>query len=57
MSGKVFVIGFLFVALAFFLLALLFNFYPPAANSPLTLAGIAVYGALAWLAIRRTQRK
>jgi hypothetical protein len=57
MSGKVFVIGFLFAALAFFLLALLFNFYPPAANSPLTLLGLAVYGALAWAAIRRTQRK
>ena len=57
MSGKVFVIGFLFAALAFFLMALLFNFYPPAANSPLTLAGLAVYAALAWLAIRRIARK
>ena len=57
MSGRVFVVGFLFVALAFILLALLFNFYPPAANSPLTLAGIAVYGVAAWLAIRRTPRK
>jgi len=33
MSGKIFVVSFVFVALGFFLLAVLFNWYPPAANN------------------------
>ena len=57
MQGKVFVVGFLFVAVAFFLLAVLFNFYPPAGNNWLTLLGLAVYVAAAVLVVRKVMRK
>ena len=57
MSGKAFVTGFIFFMLAFFLVAMLFNYYPPAANSPLTLVGIAIYALIAVLVTRRMARK
>lgn len=57
MSGKVFVVGFLFVAVAFFALATLFMLYPPAANSWLTLVGVIVYVAVAAAVVRRVARK
>jgi hypothetical protein len=57
MSGKVFVLGFVFVALAFFLLAVLFNYYPPAGNNWLTLLGFAAYVAIAVVIVRRVARK
>jgi hypothetical protein len=57
MQGKVFIVGFLFVAVAFFLLAVLFNFYPPAGNNWLTLLGVAVYVAVAVLTVRKVMRK
>ena len=34
-------------------LLILFNFYPPAANSPWTLVGLAGWAALAWYMARR----
>jgi len=57
MQGKVFVAGFLFVAAAFFLLAVLFNYYPPAGNNWLTLLGVAVYVAVAVAIVRKVARK
>jgi len=57
MKGKVFVVRFIFVALAFFLLAVMFNYYPPAANNWLTLLGVAAYVALAVLVVRKVARK
>jgi hypothetical protein len=57
MNGRSFVMLFLFTAFGFFLLAVLFNFYPPAANSWLTLLGVAVYGAVAALTVRKAARK
>jgi hypothetical protein len=57
MQGKVFIVGFLFVALAFFLLAVLFNYYPPAGNNWLTLLGVAAYVAFAVLVVRNVARK
>ena len=53
MSGKIFVVAFLFLMGAFCLLAILFNFYPPAANSIWTLLGVALYAALAIVVTRR----
>ena len=53
MNGKVVVTGFLFVVGAFILFAILFGLYPPAANSYWTLAGFALYAALAvWTTLR-----
>ncbi len=57
MPGRVFVAGFLLVMLGFFLLAVLFNFYPPAGNSWLTLAGVALYAALSLWIVRKAARK
>lgn len=57
MSGRVFVILFLFAAFGFFAVAVLFNFYPPAGNSWFTLLGVAAYVAIAVLVIRRVARK
>jgi len=57
MQGKVFIVGFLFVALAFFLLAVLFNYYPPAGNNWLTLLGVAAYVAFGVLVVRNVARK
>jgi membrane protein implicated in regulation of membrane protease activity len=57
MNGKAVVTGFLFLAGAFVLFALLFGLYPPAANSPLTLAGFLAYAVLAVWATRRMARK
>lgn len=57
MTGKTFVTAFLLFMLAFFLLAVLFNFYPPAANNWLTLLGIAAYAGIAVLIVRRVARK
>ena len=56
MPGKVFVAAFLLFMLAFFLLAVLFNFYPPAANSWLTGIGVIAYIALAFLVVQRVAR-
>ena len=57
MSGKGAVTGFLFFMGAFILFALLFNLYPPAGNSPLTLVGFLAYVALAVWMTRRMARK
>jgi hypothetical protein len=57
MSGKIFVLCFLFVALAFFALASLFTLYPPAANNWLTLVGVVAYIIIAVLVVRRVARK
>ncbi|MBV9550221.1 MAG: hypothetical protein JO256_11180 [Alphaproteobacteria bacterium] len=57
MNGRVFVTAFLLFALAFFLLAVLFNFYPPAANNWLTLIGVAIYAAVAVLVVRKMAGK
>jgi hypothetical protein len=57
MQGKVFVVGFLFVAFAFFAFASLFMLYPPAANNWLTLIGFVLYLAVAILVIRKVARK
>ena len=57
MSGKGFVTAFLSFCLGFFLLALLFNKYPPAANSVWTLVGFVLYVALAVWLTRRMARK
>lgn len=57
MNGRAFVTLFLLAATGFFLLAVLFNFYPPAGNSWFTLLGVAVYGAIAALVVRRVARK
>ena len=57
MSGKIFVVSFVFVALGFFLLAVLFNWYPPAANNWLTLVGVIVYVVGVVLAVRRVARQ
>ena len=53
MNGRFFVALFLLVCATFILFALLFNFYPPAANSFWTLLGLAVWlvGGF-WLARR-----
>lgn len=57
MSGKAFVTAFLFFCFGFFLLALLFNKYPPAGNSPWTLVALVAYAALAVWTTRRMARK
>ena len=57
MSGKAFVTAFLFFCFGFFLLALRFNKYPLAGNSPGTLVALAAYAALAVWATRRMARK
>ncbi|HJR55860.1 MAG TPA: hypothetical protein VJ798_04720 [Rhizomicrobium sp.] len=57
MNGKAVVTGFLFFMGAFILFALLFNLYPPAGNSPLTLLGFAVYAGFAVWLTRRMARK
>jgi hypothetical protein len=56
-NGPAVVTGFLFFMGAFILFAILFNLYPPAGNSPLTLVGFLVYGALAVWLTRRMARK
>jgi hypothetical protein len=57
MNGRVFITGLLLVMLAFFLLAVLFNYYPPAGNNWLTLLGVAAYVAVAAVIVRRVARK
>jgi multisubunit Na+/H+ antiporter MnhB subunit len=57
MPGKVFVTAFLLFMLAFIALAVLFNFYPPAANSWWTALGVAVYAAVSVLTVRRVARR
>ena len=57
MNGRVFITGLLLVMLAFFLLAVLFNYYPPAANNWLTILGVAAYVAVAVVIVRRVARK
>jgi hypothetical protein len=56
-NGKAVVTGFLFFMGAFILFALLFNLYPPAGTSPLTLVGVAAYIALAVSTTRRMAGK
>jgi Flp pilus assembly protein TadB len=56
-NGKEVVTGFLFFMGAFLLFALLFNLYPPAGTSPLTLVAVAIYVALAVWTTRRMARK
>jgi membrane protein implicated in regulation of membrane protease activity len=56
MNGKAVVTGFLFFMGAFILFAILFGLYPPAANSWWTLAGFALYAALAVWTTRRMRR-
>lgn len=56
MNGRVFVTGFLFAAVGFFVLAALFTLYPPAANSYITLAGALAYLAVAVVVTRRMAR-
>jgi hypothetical protein len=57
MKGRAFVALFLFAAFGFFAVAMLFNFYPPAGNSWLTLLGVAIYVAVAALVVRKVARK
>jgi hypothetical protein len=57
MKGKAFVAALLLLMMAFCGLAVLFNFYPPAANSWWTLLGVAVYAAGAALIVRKVARK
>jgi hypothetical protein len=57
MSGRVVVTAFLLLMLAFVLFAVLFGLYPPAANSWLTLVGVAAYVAAAVLIVRKVARK
>ena len=57
MNGKAFVTAFGFFCFGFFLLALLFNKYPPAGNSIWTLVGFVLYVALAVWTTRRMGRK
>lgn len=57
MNGKAVVTGFLFFMGAFILFALLFNLYPPAGNSPLTVVGFVAYVGLAVWLTRRMARK
>jgi hypothetical protein len=57
MSGKAFVTAFLFFCFGFFLIALLFNKYPPAANSIWTLIVFVLYVALAVWTTRCMARK
>ena len=56
-NGKAVVTGFLFFMGAFILFALLFNLYPPAGTSPLTLVGVAASIALAVSTPRRMAGK
>lgn len=56
-KGKAFVSAFGFFCFGFFLLALVFNKYPPAANSPITLVIFVLYVALAVWTTRRMARK
>lgn len=55
-NGKAVVTGFLFIMGAFILFAVLFGLYPPAANSWWTLAGFALYAAIAIWTTRRMRR-
>ena len=57
MTGKIFVTASLLLMLAFVLFAVLFGLYPPAANSWLTLLGVAVYVAVAVLIVRKVARQ
>jgi hypothetical protein len=57
MNGKVVVTGFLFLVGAFILFAILFGLYPPAGNSPLTLAAALAYVAIAVWVTRRVARQ
>jgi hypothetical protein len=57
MNGRVFITGFLLFMLAFFCLAVLFNFYPPAGNSWWTLLGVAAYVAGAAFIVCKVARK
>ena len=56
MSGRFFVTLMLFVLVTAIALLILFNFYPPAANSWWTLAVLAVDGVLAWRVARRAAK-
>jgi hypothetical protein len=56
MTGKAFVTAFLFFMGAFFLLAVLFNLYPPAGNSLWTLLGVLLYAAIALWVTRKVAR-
>ncbi len=56
-KGKAFVTAFLFFCFGFFLMALVFNKYPPAANSVWTLVVFVLYVALAVWTTRRMARK
>ena len=57
MNGKTVVTAFLFIVGAFILFAVLFGLYPPAGNSPLTLAGVVAYVAIAVWVTRRVTRQ
>jgi multisubunit Na+/H+ antiporter MnhB subunit len=57
MNGRAFVVGFILFMLAFIVLAVLFNFYPPAANSWWTALGVAVYAAVSVLIVRGVARR
>jgi hypothetical protein len=56
MNGRFFVTLLLFGFAAVIGLLILFNFYPPAGNSPWTLMGIVVWVALAVWVARRAGR-
>jgi hypothetical protein len=56
MTGRAFVTAFLFFMGAFFLMAVLFNLYPPAGNSLWTLAGLLVYAGIALWVTRKVVR-
>jgi len=56
-KGKAFVTAFLFFCFGFFLIALVFNKYPPAANSVWSLAVFVLYVMLAVWMTRRMARK
>ena len=57
MNGRAFISAFLLAMLAFILLVVAFNFYPPAGNHWLTVVGVAVYAAIAIVIVRKVGRK
>ena len=53
MNGRYFVTLLLFVFAAVIGTLILFNFYPPAGNSPWTLVGLAIVAVIAQVIARR----
>lgn len=56
MNGRFFVTLLLFFFAASIGTLILFNFYPPAGNSPWTLVGLAIVAAIAYWTARRASR-